>query len=80
MKIAFDVQHHPDAQPAHRYRYTLTHGKNKATSEGYPTHQHVTRAVDGLWAGLAKAFNATGIAPPVPYAHGSLLPRSRRAS
>ncbi len=83
----FRVTHNRKADKAKRYRYAIVagNGQTMQSGEGYPTHQHVTRAIEGLWKGFAKLFGV-GVAkdsekeqgdsgmPPVPYAADSLQP------
>lgn len=82
MKVEFTVTRYPNAEPAHRYRYTLKRGKKSATSEGYPSANHAFRAVDGIYAGFCAFIDPGRVLqhPPVPYSKDSLLPRARRAS
>jgi hypothetical protein len=82
MRVEFKVTHFPRAERAHRYRYTLTHGRKSSTSEGYPSSSHAFRACDGLYAGFCALIDPGHVLqhPPTPYAKDSLLPRARRAS
>lgn len=88
MTVKFRVTHSRAAPKAKRYRYALVarNGQTLSSGEGYPTHQHVTRAIEGLWKALAKLFgygtvkDATRAAlsgesfPPIPYTADSLQP------
>lgn len=82
MQIEFEVAHFPDAERAHRYRYTLKHGKKSSTSEGYPSANHAFRACDGIYAGFCAFIDPGHVLqhPPTPYSKRSLLPRARRSS
>lgn len=81
----FRVTHNPRAAKAKRYRYAIVaaNGALLQSGEGYPTHQHVTRAVEALWAGLAASVLQQMDVPravgrvPVPYAKDSLKPDER---
>ena len=71
--MKFEITHHPEDTHAHKYRYAIVHGKNRTTSEGYPTHQHVTRAVKGMWKGIAQTFGVpTEEAGVIPHTRASL--------
>lgn len=82
MAVKFRVTRNPTAGRAKRYRYALVRGKIVLTSsEGYPTAQHVFRAVNGLWKGLMATVlqekdkeRSVGQPPAVPFTKDSLKP------
>lgn len=85
----FRVTKHPTAVKAKRYRYSIVAGNGQTlqSGEGYPTHQHVTRAIAGIFNGFAKLFGvgsvkggiaaAIGNTPAIPYTADSLKPEER---
>ena len=57
MGIRFRITHTPKSQHAKKFRYAIVYNRSVlVTSEGYPTYQHVMRAVNGVFKGMAKIF------------------------
>lgn len=81
--IRFRISHHPDAEPAHRFRVAqVKTGLILNSSEGYPTFQHAERHVRGVWTGICNQItDAVGLTtwemPPIPWHRDTYKPKRR---